>query len=541
MTNPTSVTISFDNRRALRILAAATILSVVLGAVWLDSPEALFAYLSITLAGLAPSVLWFRLGTPGIPVFPAVALMHIVYYAIPILRGNVGQISYAPLEILQCGMTVAAFLVMGTISWLVVVRKTHRLRTSRPQFVSGAPLKRIIFLGIGLGILYFVSLYSGLLDWLGSFFGLFRSAVFTATSIACFMLGHARGRGVLRGTNWALAIAGLGMLIIMAWSTLFLVGGAMFFLTAVFGFAITAKRIPWRTLAAAAAIITVFHAGKGEMRQKYWAMNSNSNIEMSVTQVPGLMTEWAYTGLGGLVSSGDNVLAIDRASLLQLLLRVQRLAPDHVPFLYGETYALLPSLLIPRFLEPDKLASQAGMTMLNIRFGFQTVQAASVTSIGWGLIAEAYANFGYIGVIGIAVFMGSLGGLLTRWSDGAPIISAATLTSIVATMLMINLEQDFSASFHEFLSGGDIGDYFLGIGKVTKEAAEKAAFLLRDWTIKVFPRWLIATRDHSATLLIACFETRQPRPVWDQPVSDSFLSATVGATLLFSMKRCTSG
>jgi hypothetical protein len=473
MKSPTSATIFLDNRRAHRILVAATMLSMVWGAVWVDSPEALFAYLSITLAAFAPSVLWFRLGTPGIPVFQAVALMHFVYYAIPILRGNVGQINYAPFEILQCGMTVATYLIVGTVSWLVVVRKTHRSRSSLPEFVSGAPLKLIVFLGIGLGILFFVSLYFGLAGWLGSYFGLFRSAVSTATTIACFMLGHARARGLLRGVNWALAIAGLGMLILMAWSTLFLVSGAMFFITAVFGFAITSKRIPWRTLAAAAAIITVFHAGKGEMRQKYWAMDSNSNIAMSVTQVPGLITEWADTGLGALVSGGGNVAVIDRASLLQLLLRVQRLAPDHVPFLYGETYALLPSLLIPRFLEPDKLASQAGMTMLNIRFGFQTVQTAAVTAIGWGLIAEAYANFGYIGVIGIAVLMGSLGALLTRWSDGAPIISAATLTSIVATILMINLEQDFSGLFTSFYQSAISVIIFLVLVRSLKRQRKK--------------------------------------------------------------------
>ena len=470
---PTS---SFDNRRALRLLAGAIILSVVLGAVRLDSPETLFAYFSITLAGLASTVLWFRLGAPGVPVFPTVALMHIVYYAIPILRGNVGEINYAPSEILQYGITVSTFLAVGTIAWLIAVRKSQLSRNFVPEFTSTVRLNRIIFLGIGLGILYFISIYSGLLDWLGSFFGVVRSAVFTATSIACFILGYARGRGMLRGQNWALAIVGLGILIIMAWSTLFLVGGAVYFLTAIFGFAITAKQIPWRTLAAAVAIITVFHAGKAEMRQKYWPVNSNSNTEMSVAKVPGLMTEWADAGLRGLVSSDGSVLAIDRASLLNLLLRVQRLAPEHVPFLYGETYALLPSLLIPRFLEPDKLASQASMTMLNIRFGFQTVQTAAVTSIGWGLIAEAYANFGYIGVIGIAVIMGSLGALLTRWSDGAPIISAATLTSIVATVLMINLEQDFSALFTSFYQAAISVIIFLVLARLLRQQRKKLSY-----------------------------------------------------------------
>src|SRR5262245_14600840 len=115
------------------------------------------------------------------------------------------------------------------------------------------------------------------------------------------------------------------------------------------------------------------------------------------------MAEWVETGLARITSGDHYSSSIERASLLPMLIRVQRLAPNDVPFREGEAYALLPGMLVPRFLEPDKIASQGSMNILNIRFGLQSVEEANKTAIGWGLIAEAYANFGYLGVIGVGL------------------------------------------------------------------------------------------------------------------------------------------
>src|SRR5262249_15257413 len=71
-------------------------------------------------------------------------------------------------------------------------------------------------------------------------------------------------------------------------------------------------------------------------------------------------------------------------------------------------------------------------------------EGAEKTAIGWGLIAEAYANFGYLGVIGVGLAFGLLSGVFERWSNGAQIISLPTLSAIVAMMQLINLEADLA-------------------------------------------------------------------------------------------------
>src|SRR5206468_2846385 len=83
---------------------------------------------------------------------------------------------------------------------------------------------------------------------------------------------------------------------------------------------------------------------------------------------------------------------------MQLLLFVQAASPDDVPFMDGETYAILPTLLVPRILMPNKPASHEGTYLLNIHYGIQTRDDTAKTTIGFGLLNEAFANFGYIGI-----------------------------------------------------------------------------------------------------------------------------------------------
>jgi hypothetical protein len=99
---------------------------------------------------------------------------------------------------------------------------------------------------------------------------------------------------------------------------------------------------------------------------------------------------------------------------------------------------------VPRFLDPDKTFSQAGLALLNIRYGIQTAESNRTTTIGWGIIAEAFANFGYSGVLGAGFLFGALATVFTRWSAGASPLALPTLLSVAALMSMINLEADFA-------------------------------------------------------------------------------------------------
>jgi hypothetical protein len=444
MTSLAATTALSEKRRARRVLFMAFAVLPMLGLLWAASAEAGIGYLLLTISVYLPCSLWVRAGTPGIPIWPAVAVMSWLYYALPILRDR--ENLYTPDEILRGAATAAAFLTIGTITWrLSFPSGRRRPRRVGPEFLVAPHMNAVVFLGLGLGLSYYVLLSLGLFNSLGSAFGLVRSFMQTSAVVSCYVVGHARGRGILRGQLWALAVAALTANALAAWTSLFLVQGMSYLLAAVGGYVITTKRVPWLPLSAAFLILGVLHAGKTEMRQQYWLADSNTIAEsVRIQDVPEFLTEWIRAGLKASVSDDGSQSIIDRASLFRLLLAVQRLAPESVPFLDGETYALLPNLLVPRFLEPDKIVSQAGMNMLNIHFGFQTDQQTKVTALGWGLIPEAYANFGTPGVAGIGLLSGMIAGLFFRFTWGASAISTGTFLGIVALMTMINLETDLS-------------------------------------------------------------------------------------------------
>jgi hypothetical protein len=432
------------HKSLFRFMMAATAMLVLFGVINSDSLDEMIGYLIVLLASVLPTVVWFRAGANGIPVMSVLSVLYFIYYGIPILRKSATLLQFYPSEILSAAATVTSFLAVATISSALV--KSARARRSSLQisdFNSELDLDKMIYLGFALGLFYFIASYSGWLSWLGPFFGLFRSISLTTTTLACFVLGHSRGKGTLQGPKWVAGVSLMFIIVLLSWMSLFLVGGMIFCLAAVLGYVITSKRLPLAFISAASVAIIVLHAGKDDMRYKYWGEDqSYHTAEISVTDAPEMMMEWVEGGLSRIFSGKYYDSAIDRASLLHLLLRVQRLTPDYVPFLGGASYAVLPDMLVPRFLDPDKIASQAAMNMLNVRFGFQTSEGTQKTAIGWGLIAEAYANFGHVGVIAVAIVLGLLAGALESWSAGARLISMPGVVTVAILMQLINVEAD---------------------------------------------------------------------------------------------------
>jgi hypothetical protein len=84
------------------------------------------------------------------------------------------------------------------------------------------------------------------------------------------------------------------------------------------------------------------------------------------------------------------------------------------------------------------------LNLLSIRYGLQTVETTARTTIGWGLVSEAYANFGYWAVIVIGALFGAICGALMRLSVGAPPSSLPMFITIAATLVLLNVEADLS-------------------------------------------------------------------------------------------------
>jgi len=427
-------------RRRAYIFGAAAACAAAAGVLAQD----LTAYFCVAIPGLFPLLIWLRAGAPGIPALPAISGLFVLYYAAPLLRQDIA--AYGSQNLIAAAATVGSFLIAASFACMPFLRRRGRQAPMSAQsFVSNDQIVIVVFVGLACGIVYNLALISGNLAWMGAFASLLRPVVFTLSSVACYLLGCARASGALVGQRWTAALLSLAVLVLLSLGNFFLISAIMNVLAAVFGYVITAKRIPWILLGLAFAVVSILHAGKYEMRRTYWTPQSQSLQESSVFQIPGMMVDWFTKGIAAIGSSSDREPDIlERASLLHMVLLVQRTTPGVIPHLEGETYALLPAMVVPRFLEPDKPVSQAGLNLLSVRYGLQTVESTLNTTIGWGLVAEAYANFGFAGVISVGALFGAFCGFVMRLSTGAAPLSLPMFFAIATTLTLFNVEMDFS-------------------------------------------------------------------------------------------------
>jgi len=417
-------------------VAAGAIIAGVFGQDYL-------AYLCIAIPTIVSVLLWLRAGALGMPVLPMISSLFFIYYAVPLLRHEIA--AYEPGEIFVAAATVGSFIVAASAaSWPFYRWMQRRPADFTRDFVAEWRVVPFALTGIACGITYHLAAISGRLDWLGSSLGLVRAGALTVASIGCYLIGYARASKLLVGGAWLAALGSILTLVMLALAGLLLVNGLMILLAGFLGYAVTAKRIPWVSLGLSFAIIAVLHAGKYEMRRIYWPSQSEAVGELSISQVPGMMLDWFGAGIGALLSGEKEPDVLERASLLHMVLLVEQATPDFVPYLQGETYALLPSMLMPRFLDPDKTISQAGLNLLSVYYGLQTVESQENTTIAWGLVAEAWANFGAWGVIVAGALFGALCGAATRFSVGAAAISPRMFVTIAATLVLFDVEADFA-------------------------------------------------------------------------------------------------
>lgn len=448
-----------DPRQLGAFFIAMAVLLLLLSVFAEDS----IAYLCVTLPVLFAIFLWMSYGGFGIPVLPLIAALYYLYYAMPLLIGSTLRI-YKASDLLWATLSVGYFLLAASLAaWPFLARKRQKPRPvvsvgrasryvrsvkeiSLRNIAFADDLNRLIFVGLTAGIVFNAAAAAGKLGFLGSFSGLVRACVFPLVYVACYLTGFARGAGLLTGRRWLFAFGAFLAITALSMSSLFLVGGAMNIAAVVLGYVLGTKRLPWGGLIAAFVLLSILNAGKGTVREMYWARDSQTVQNASLMQVPGMMAEWFVQGISSIGSAGRarSPSLLERTSLLHMVLAVQEATPKIIPYLEGETYAMLPQMLVPRFLEPDKIESQAVLNLLSVRYGRESAEDTAKTTIGWGMVSEAYANFGNYGVIAVGAVFGVLCGFLMRLSASAGPTSAAMLIAIASALTLCNVESDFS-------------------------------------------------------------------------------------------------
>lgn len=408
---------------------------------------------AISAAALLPGYLWCSGRAQGVPVLPLFAASHVWAFAFPLVSDHPLVALYDQEQRAVACVSVMGFLLLATFVWYQFVNwrrepKTFSVRMAFPRSTGDG----LFLFALGASSFFTLVIYQGWFNLDSDILSSLRGIILGLGALGIFVLAYRWGSGDLERNdiNWFILLL-FSFITVNATSTL-LVGSMTSFMLAIIGYSVGRRRVPWAIFSAGIGIFLVLHVGKGEIRDRYlYAEEDGSARLASLSQYPSFFLEWFSGSIERLTdnssqSAGQSLL--QRASLLHLLLMVEQDSPYPVPFLYGATYAHIPQQLVPRLLYPDKISSHEGTILLNLHYELQASRdEATVTSIGWGLMSESYANFGYWGMAGLAIFLGSLFGALSWWGLDSPVLSFRFLCNLLVLAMCFNTEISTGAFF----------------------------------------------------------------------------------------------
>jgi hypothetical protein len=269
-------------------------------------------------------------------------------------------------------------------------------------------------------------------------------AVFFGVSILCTFVSAQRwGRGEMNSTEKVVMLVTIIPQLIVMSVDLVLISAICQLGIALLGYLSGGKRIPWLAIAIAFPILAILHTGKTRMREIYWQEGAS---RPTTTQLPAYFSEWVDYGLQP--TSGDKTVSqkmLERTSLMHLLCLIIDNTPERQDYLYGATYRHVLPQLIPRFFWPEKPRSHVATYELGIYYGLQREEDTASTTIAFGLVTEAYANFGLFGAVLLGSFWGFTLKKLQIWSTFSPMFSFAGLLMVLLTAWAFNSEMTMAA------------------------------------------------------------------------------------------------
>ena len=366
-------------------------------------------------------------------------MTFVVKYAFP-LAGDDRMITiYSDEQGMVAGLTVCLFLLIGTAAWYWVSGWFPQARGSIRAMDQGRG--DLLFIGFILAAVLFNLSSVGQWFYIEGWISIIRAAAFGLAAVGIFVLSYRAGARELSVPKRCAFFVALGLLLISHSMGLLLIDVMVATTFAMAAYVIGGGGLPWRIAPVLLAIFAILHQGKDEMRTEYWQRDYYKPVQ--IYEYPEFMLKWIDHGFEELTSPPREDASwslSQRVAMIPLLLKVQAETPDMYPFMNGATYEVIPELLIPRIFNPGKLSAHEGSHRLSIYYGLQTREGTETSTIAWGPLNEAYANFGMLGVIGLAVLAGVLNGAIAKAAAGVPVVSLRMLVAIVFTAMALQVE-----------------------------------------------------------------------------------------------------
>jgi hypothetical protein len=428
-----------------------------------DRPGA--AAFALISAGTCIALFAWSVSAIGLPLLPLFVIQNLVIYGAPIAAGHEIILTYPAAFVFSAGTEVLVLDLTLLLAWrmgMQMFRPGPPVCYSMPEF-NRSGVKGWSRLGFGMiigatviEVLQGSSLMGALFASLpGGSDSIINALLSVASACGFFLVSMVVGGNeasfVEKFLFWTLLVAN-GM---MSSSDFLLATAAANLITVAIGLFWSNGRIPWRYLIVVMVVLSFLNTGKTSMRARYWANDDTPATQVTLEQLPAIYVEWGQASLNAVLENdtnknsltvedkskaNKNQTLLDRIDNLQnLLFVIDAISSDHIKPLHGDTYAIIPPLLVPRILWPDKPRSHEGQVMLNVHFGRQDLESTFTTYIAWGLLPEAYGNFGPLaGSICLGLGLGFLFAWIENLTSRKLVVSMEGFLSLSLLMNLLN-------------------------------------------------------------------------------------------------------
>lgn len=393
----------------------------------------------LAATALLPMINWIGSPTAGYPIYQTLLALTVPFYVLPLLSEHRALQSYSEPLLLKTALIIWLYQ-LALISGAHWIRHT---RAAQPQRLWTRPLfaeqsMRMTSYTLALNTVWLIVNFIQTeipLELLGTL----RAVFFGVGLISAFLQARMWAAGQLGGAGSLWFYGNVIAQILLLAASLLLIQAIILFALVVLGYFTRRQRIPVVATILAFCLFTILHNGKSEMRYRYW---EEGKARPGLLGLPDYYLEWLSIGLAPGTSEEveRNLSLLDRASLFHIVAYTIHMS-DHTDFrLAGATYAGIPAQVFPRFLWPTKPSPNDSGKVLAIGIGLLTAQQAEHTSIGFGLIAEAYANFGWLGPPLLGVVLGALLQFLALRFRNVPLLAPGGMFQILLLCWCLNAE-----------------------------------------------------------------------------------------------------
>ena len=448
--------------RAVRrtTLPVAILLLLATAALYLGHRPGATAFAELAVGTFVILLTWRARGI-GLPVLPLLALQNLLVYGLPIVSGHEVVTEYPESFVTQAGLELLIFSLAMAAAWRLGMELmqpasplSFALRSIQQEGVQ--QLRRLGFALIAAASAYFLAQALGWLEVVlnalpaGSA-SLVAPLVSAAASCGFFLVAMFIGTRQVSGPGRAVFWTLLVLCCVVSASGLLLSSTTAVVAAVLIGLFWGSGRMPWVYVAVVIVVLGYFNVGKITMRERYWGPTGDAEFAVNFTQLPAFYSEWSDASMEALMppEAGGNPAAargsapkgqslLERVNNLQnLLFVIDAVEAGHIAPLHGGTYTIIPPLLVPRILWPDKPRTHEGQILLNVHFGRQDLDSTYQTYIAWGLLPEAYGNFGaVVGAVVLGIVLGLLCAILENFSAQKLLIS---LEGFVCFMILLGM------------------------------------------------------------------------------------------------------